>query len=147
MAEFKHGTKLKNDKACCLRNKGEEERAEGWGFPFGISKEHGRVETSRDSENIRQSVKVILLTEPGERMLHPKFGTKLRQFLFENMDSQTKEMICREVRHSLRMWEKRIEDIRVEAEAEPERQGEIHIAVTYRIVGQEQEGRVEVTLR
>lgn len=120
--------------------------AEGWKFPFGISKEDGKVETSRDSENIRQSVKIILLTEPGERRVHPEFGTKLHQFLFENMDSQTKEMICREVRHALQMWEKRIEDIRVEARTEPESQGQLHIIVTYRIVGREEEEQAEVTL-
>lgn len=120
--------------------------AEGWSFPFGISGEHGRVETSGDSENIRQSVEIILRTEPGERKLHPRFGTKLHQFLFENMDSQTKEMICREVRHSLQMWEKRIQDIRVDARMAPENQGELHIAVTYRIADREEEGSVEVRL-
>lgn len=120
---------------------------EGWNFPFEISKDHGRVETSSQSENIRQSVKIILLTEPGERMMHPEFGTKLHQFLYENRNSQTREMICREVRHSLQMWEKRIQDIQVEAEVAPEDQGELHVAVTYRIVDQEEEGRVEVTLQ
>lgn len=119
---------------------------EGWQFPFGISREHGRVETSGDSENIRQSVKIILLTEPGERMLHPSFGTKLHQFLFESMDSQTREMICREVRNSLQTWEKRIRDIRVEAQLAPEDQGELHVAVTYRILGREEEDRIEVTV-
>ncbi|MCM1064953.1 MAG: GPW/gp25 family protein [Eubacterium sp.] len=120
--------------------------AEGWHFPFEISKKHGRVETSSDSENIRQSVKIILLTEPGERMMHPKFGTKLRQFLFENMDSQTREMICREVRGSLQMWEKRIRDIRVDARLSPESQGKLHVAVTYHIAGREEEERIEVTV-
>lgn len=119
---------------------------EGWQFPFEISKEHGRVATSSDSENIRQSVRIILLTEPGERMMHPKFGTKLHQFLFENGSSQTREMICREVCHSLRMWEKRIQDIHVEAQMAPEDQGELHVAVTYRIVDREEEERVEVTV-
>lgn len=119
--------------------------SEGFRFPFGISEEDGKVETSSDSENIRQSVQIILLTEPGERRLHPEFGTKLHQFLFENMDSQTKEMICREVRHALQMWEKRIEDIRVEARAEPEGQGQLGIVVTYRIAGREEEGRAEIT--
>ncbi len=118
----------------------------GWKFPFGISEEHGRVETSSDSDNIRQSVEIILRTEPGERRLHPNFGTKLHQFLFENMDTQTREMICREVRHSLQMWEKRIRDIRVEAEMAPESQGGLAVSVTYRIVDREEEGRVEIML-
>ncbi len=119
---------------------------EGWQFPFEISKEYGRVECSSDSENIRQSVKIILLTEPGERMMHPKFGTKLHQFLFENLNTQTREMICREVSNSLQTWEKRIQDIRVEAEMSPESQGELHVAVTYRIVNGEEEERVEITV-
>ncbi len=119
---------------------------EGWQFPFEISGEHGRVETSSDRENIRQSVEIILLTEPGERKLHPKFGTKLHQFLFESMDDRTREMICREVRHSLRIWEKRIQDIRVEADRLPGSQGELFVAVTYRIVGKTEEGHVEITL-
>ena len=120
--------------------------AAGWKFPFGISGEHGRVETSEGRENIRQSVKIILLTEPGERMMHPEFGTKLHQFLFESMDSQTEEMIRREVRHSLQMWEKRIWDIQVETDMGLERQGELHINVAYRIAGREEEDRVEITL-
>lgn len=119
---------------------------EGWSFPFGISREHGRVETSSDRDNIRQSVEIILLTEPGERKLHPQFGTKLHQFLFENMDTQTKEMICREVRHSLQIWEKRIQDIRVEAETAAESQGELRVAVSYHIVDQKEEDRVEIRI-
>lgn len=118
----------------------------GWKFPFGISSDHGRVEISSDSENIRQSVKIILLTEPGERRLHPEFGTKLHQFLFEKKDSQTEEMIRREVCHSLQMWEKRIHNIRVEIQMEPKNQGELSIAITYGIVYREEQDRVEITL-
>lgn len=118
----------------------------GWKFPFEISKEHGQVEISGQRENIRQSVEIILLTEPGERLLHPSFGTKLHQFLFENMDSQTEEMIRREVRHSLCMWEKRICDIEVEIDMKPERQGELCIAVTYCIAGLQETDRAEITL-
>ncbi len=116
----------------------------GLKFPFEISKEHGRVEISEFRENIRQSVEIILRTEPGERMLHPEFGTKLHQFLFENMDAQTEEMIEREVRHSLSMWEKRIWDINVEVHMDTGRQGEFRVAVTYRIAGQEEKERVEI---
>lgn len=115
----------------------------GWNYPFGISVEHGRVKTSNMRENIRQSVEIILRTEPGERLLHPEFGTKLHQFLFENMDSQTDEMIRREVRHSLQMWEKRIWDIGVTTDM---KHGELRVTVTYRIVDSDGEDKVEITL-
>lgn len=120
----------------------------GWKFPFAISAEHGRVEVSELKENIRESVKIILLTEPGERMLHPEFGTKLHQFLYENIDRQTQEMIEREVRHSLQMWENRIWNIEVSADAEEERQGMLRVTVSYEIVseimGRGENDRVEV---
>lgn len=115
----------------------------GWGFPFRVSGKHGRVEASDKRENIRQSVEIILRTEPGERLMHPEFGTKLHQFLFESLDSQTEEMIRREVRHSLRTWEKRVRDIEVETDR---RQGELCVTVAYRIVDSGAEDKVEVRL-
>ena len=118
----------------------------GWGFPFSISQSHGRVEISGMKENIRQSVEIILRTEPGGRLLHPAFGTKLHQFLFEAMDSQTEEMIRREVRHSLYMWEKRIQDIEVDTDMGKTAQGELRVSVKYRIKGLEERDRVEMTL-
>lgn len=119
---------------------------EGWQFPFEIAGEYGRVKTSGMKDNIRQSVEIILRTEPGERLLHPGFGTKLHQFLFENMDSQTEEMIRREVRQSLYLWEKRIQDIDVEADMSKGRQGELHVSVSYRIAVLGERDKVEITL-
>lgn len=46
----------------------------------------------------------------------------------------------------MQMWEKRICDIRVEALAAPQSQGELRIAVSYRIAGREEEDGVEVAL-
>lgn len=36
------------------------------------------------SENIKQNVKMLLLTAPGERVMLPNYGVGLRDFLFEN---------------------------------------------------------------
>lgn len=115
-------------------------------MPFCVSGEHGRVEISTMRENIRESVEIILRTEPGERMMHPEFGTKLHQFLFESLDSQTEEMIRREVRHSLHMWENRIRDIEVETDVGSGKQGELHVAVIYRIADLGEKDRVEIIL-
>lgn len=118
----------------------------GWKFPFCISEEDGRVEISETKENIRESVKIILITEPGERLFHPEFGTRLRQFLFESIGSQTSEMIRREVIHSLKMWEKRISDISVETDMSTEKQGILNVTVSYRITDSGEEDTVEVML-
>jgi uncharacterized protein len=35
-------------------------------------------------ENVKQSLKMIVLTTPGERIMNPLFGVGIRQYLFEN---------------------------------------------------------------
>ncbi|MCM1057188.1 MAG: GPW/gp25 family protein [Firmicutes bacterium] len=118
----------------------------GWKFPFCISADHGMVEISGMKENIRESVEIILRTEPGERLLHPAFGARLHQFLFESMDSQTEEMIRREVRQSLCRWEERIQDIEVETDMGQTRQGELRVTVKYRIIGLDDRDQVEISI-
>lgn len=118
----------------------------GWGYPFEITSGNGRVRISTERENIRESVIIILSTEPGERIFHPDFGTRLHQFLFEMIDSQTEEMICREIRRALRLWERRIYDVEVETDRMTGEQGVLRVEVSYRIAGSGEGERVEITL-
>jgi phage baseplate assembly protein W len=41
------------------------------------------------AELIRQNIKMILLTEPGERIMEPNFGVGFKKFLFEQMNQET----------------------------------------------------------
>ena len=36
---------------------------------------------------IKQNFKMLILTNPGERVMNPDFGVGIRQFLFENFQS------------------------------------------------------------
>lgn len=50
-------------------------------------------------QNIRQNVKMLLLTAPGERIMFPDYGVGLRRFLFENSpESDISRKITRQVR-------------------------------------------------
>lgn len=118
----------------------------GWNFPVEVSDRNGKIQTSVDKANIRQSVEIILLTEPGERIAHSTFGTKLHQFLFESMNSQTEELIRREVRQALQTWESRIENIAVEINRERYTEGILQINVSYRIVNSGERDAIEVSL-
>ncbi len=43
----------------------------------------GRLTWSEGAQNIRESIAVILKTEPGERIMLPDFGAGLGRYLFE----------------------------------------------------------------
>jgi phage baseplate assembly protein W len=42
------------------------------------------VLTKTIAQNVRQNLRNLMLTNPGERVMVPNFGAGLRQFLFEN---------------------------------------------------------------
>ena len=44
-------------------------------------------------EKVKQNFKMLVLTSPGERIMYPTFGVGLRNFLFENADQRTYDLI------------------------------------------------------
>lgn len=47
---------------------------------------------------IKQNLKMLVLTAPGERVMEPNYGAGLRNFLFENFNNQTFTEIDRKIR-------------------------------------------------
>ena len=60
-------------------------------------------------EDIRQSIQIILATNPGERVMRPDFGAGLRDFVFEPADATTIQRLQTRVQESLIDWEPRID--------------------------------------
>lgn len=69
-------------------------------------------------ELIKDSVKQILMTVPGERFWNPEFGCRAKLMLFENASFTAKETIQSLVYEALTRWEPRIilspDDVQVE---------------------------------
>lgn len=51
--------------------------------------EDGQLLTKTAKEAIRQNVKMLVLTVPGERMMHPSFGVGLRRYMFRPLTETT----------------------------------------------------------
>lgn len=79
----------------------------GIGFPPRLDKEN-RVSWSEAAANIRESIQIILSTEPGERLMLPSFGAGLKRFLFEPNIVPTHRLIEESIQQSLDLWEPRI---------------------------------------
>ena len=52
----------------------------------------------------RQNLKMIILTSPGERIMHPKFGVGLRRYLFMNNTQSTLSDISRKIEEQVRTY-------------------------------------------
>jgi uncharacterized protein len=93
----------------------------GWNFPIAPDAQNGSLRYQWGSDQVRQSIFLILETEPGERLMRPTFGCGLRRYLMKPNSAATRALIQRDVQASLTQWEPRIrlEEIRVDPGDDP----------------------------
>jgi hypothetical protein len=108
----------------------------GWSFPPQIIP-RGGVAMSSEDEKIRQSIRIILSTAKGERVMRPEFGCGIHDYIFAVASPSTLTSIESEVRGALIIWEPRIEVISVEATgggfSGETHQASINVDIRYRI--------------
>jgi len=79
------------------------------GAPYPIIKSpRGLLRTQSGVNQIKSDLLVLLLTEPGERVMLPEFGTPLKQYFFEQNDNYILEDIRNKISDSISKWEPRI---------------------------------------
>lgn len=103
----------------------------GFAFPVGVDAA-GALALAEYEEDIRQAIRIILDTEPGERVMRPDFGAGLRGLLFEPLNTHTLALARHRVEQALIVWEPRIDSIDVLVTADPPR-GVMTINVRYRV--------------
>ena len=72
----------------------------GLEFPLGSTSNGGFFSKKTGVSMIKDSVKQLLQTERGERLMLPNFGCNLRKYLFQPLDESTFESIKREIQIS-----------------------------------------------
>lgn len=79
------------------------------GAPYPLIKHpRGFFRTQSGINQIKADLLQLLLTEPGERVMLPDFGTRLKKFIFEMNDSSTLEQVREEIANAIGTWEPRI---------------------------------------
>ena len=99
------------------------------GAPYPIIKDpKGFLRTTRGVDQIKSDLLILLLTQPGERVMLPEFGTPLRKFMFEPNDSVVNEKVREAIANSISQWEPRIaiQDIEVVNEATSDISGSLN---------------------
>ena len=104
----------------------------GVGFPVRLTSEQ-TLESAIYEEDIRQAIRIILGTNPGERLMRPDFGAGLDQFIFEPVNTATMAQVKTRVEEALIDWEPRIVIDEVKVGADPSERNTLLIEVQYRV--------------
>jgi phage baseplate assembly protein W len=115
----------------------------GISFPPRVGPD-GRVAWSEGEVNVREAIRVILMTEENERLRLPEFGGSLNRFLFEPNTATTRHLIQDRITQELRQWEPRVQVESVSVDPE-EGDPEAAIAtITYKLVATSVRERVSL---
>jgi Bacteriophage baseplate protein W len=87
----------------------------GWRFPI-LPDETGSLAWSEGQDNVEQSLKVLLLTALGERVMRPTFGTEAPRLVFAPGSEQYLRLLEQSIRAAIRDFEPRVDVIDVRAE-------------------------------
>jgi phage baseplate assembly protein W len=105
----------------------------GIAFPLRVD-QSGSIATSTGVEDIESSMRMILTTAPGERLMRPEFGCRIWELLFEPINANTLGLMGEAVRESLARWEPRatVTDIRLDPSSQDSGQVLINVEYTVR---------------
>lgn len=115
------------------------------GFPPRVGAD-GRVAFSEGERNVRESIRLILMTEPGERLMRPDFGGGLGRFLFEPNTPATHQAIRVHIQKVLARWEPRVALESVEVVAQDDDPRAALVTLTYRLVATQARERVSLSV-
>ncbi|TCK22868.1 GPW/gp25 family protein [Pseudonocardia endophytica] len=115
----------------------------GLAFPLRLGPT-GALAESAGVERIEESIRMILGTRPGERVMRPTFGCELGSLAFAPNDPTTAHLARHHVETALRTWEPRIEVVRVDAAPDQVDPAVLLVVVLYRITGETVPRRLDV---
>jgi phage baseplate assembly protein W len=62
----------------------------------------GMIKTIR--QMVKQNLKMIILTNPGERVMEPEFGVGIKQYLFQNFSDNVYAEIDNKIREQISIY-------------------------------------------
>mgnify|MGYP006271110647 FL=1 len=110
----------------------EEFLGTGWSFP--VDTDHrGDVAVSSADDDIQESIRIILGTAKGERLMRPEFGCDIHKHLFSAATPATLNLIESSVREALVRWEPRIDIEAVAARTDETEPNKVLIEIDYHV--------------
>ena len=104
----------------------------GWRFPVGLHPT-GEVEMAEHEEDIRQAIRIILGTAPGERVMRPDFGCGVHEMAFAVLSMTTLGQVETTVQEALTRWEPRIEIDAIQVSLDEAQEGRLLVGIDYRV--------------
>lgn len=99
-------------------------------LPLSLSSRNGYTLNVTIPEMVKQNLKCLMLTNPGERLMDKEFGIGLKRFLFEQNSSNTRSNLATKIRSQINQYMPYLQITSLSIEGE---QNELYIELFYNI--------------
>jgi uncharacterized protein len=79
----------------------------GFSWPMGVD-HTGSIRLTDGVADLDRSIRIVLATAPGERLMRPRFGCRIWDLLFEPVTPNLLGLIAQAVRDAVAEWEPRV---------------------------------------
>ena len=128
----------------------------GWAFPlnFSIKDEtalksspwRSAISESSGAENVRQAVKMLCQTQPGERIMRPMYGCDWASMVFANLSEENLAALRARVMEAVTRFEPRAKVLAVDYVEDTQMAAKLHVTVRYQLAGQSEVQHISGTV-
>lgn len=106
----------------------------GWSFPPRFDTESENLEMVSDDQDIRESLYILMSTNPGERVTMPRYGCDLNQYSFKPINSHLAFRLSETIRKAILKFEPRVQVEHIDVDTSKDMEGLVMVTVFYRII-------------
>lgn len=86
----------------------------GMKFPPQVNPVTGRFVTSENEQSVKESIYLILMTQKGERLMRPEFGSRTSGYLFTETNLTMLNIMAYELERDITRNEPRVQDVEIQ---------------------------------
>lgn len=94
----------------------------------------GEIKRAVNVEAVKASIRNILGTRPGERLMFPTFGSTMKNYVFDPVNSDLIDSVMDSVKSDIETWDNRVEVTGLDYFGDPDNNS-VNIVVQFRIRG------------
>ncbi len=103
----------------------------GWAFPPAFDGAACATALVAAEEDVHQALRILLSTNPGERVMRPTWGGGLRRMVFEHLDQSTVTALRDTIEQAVRFHEPRVKLDGVDVDLDARVEGLLRLTLRY----------------
>lgn len=117
------------------------------GWPFLPVPQAGQLTFPTLEQSVRDSIRVILMTNPGEQLMRPRYGAGLENFLDEGNTVALRSQIQTTIMQSLQNYENRITVDAVDVDPVTNAPDQVQVQIHYRLLRTNASQQIGLTMQ